>query len=100
MDAEGGKPDQARMTAVTTALSSIVVAICFVLVATTGLRTREPVHLLVFVVAVRLFAMQGRLLLKHWTEILRRKKVFLAFIMILTGRDGFAKIGGGRALAS
>lgn len=86
------KADPAGMTAVSTAASSVVVAVCFILVATTGLRTRDPVHLLIFVVAVRLFAMQGKQLLKHWTEILRRKKVFLSFIMILTGRDGFAKL--------
>ena len=59
--------------------------------------------LIVFVIAVRLFAMNGRQLLKHWAEILKRKNTLFAFAMILTGRDGFGKLeaalGSRRALA-
>ncbi len=94
------KCNETRVSAISAAISAVVVTICFLLVAFTGLRSHDPIHLILFVIAVRLFAMQGKLLLKQWTEILRRRKTLFAFTMVLSGRDGFAKlreVGGGRA---
>ncbi len=94
------KCNETRVSALSAAISAVVVTICFLLVASTGLRSHDPIHLILFVIAVRLFAMQGKLLLKQWTEILRRRKTLFAFTMILSGRDGFAKLrdaGGGRS---
>jgi hypothetical protein len=92
--------NETRVSAISAAISAVVVTICFLLVAFTGLRSHDPIHLILFVIAVRLFATQGKLLLKQWTEILRRRKTLFAFTMVLSGRDGFAKlreVGGGRA---
>jgi len=86
------KRGELRMSALSHFASALIVTLCFLLFAVNGLRTHDPIHLIVFVVAVRIFAMNGRLLLKHWSEILRRKNILFAFAMILTGRDGFAKL--------
>lgn len=93
------KRRESRFTAAIASITALVVALCFLLVATTGLRAHDPIHLIVFVIAVRLFAMQGKQLLKHWAEILRRKNTLFAFSMILTGRDGFGKLRGLRGSA-
>ncbi len=97
------KRNETRISAFSAGISAVVVTACFLLVAFTGLRSHDPIHLILFVIAVRLFATQGKLLLKQWTEILRRRRPLFAFLMILSGRDGFSKLrntGGGRPAAT
>ncbi len=86
------KGNEARISMFSAGVSALIVTICFLLVAFTGLRLHDPIYLILFVIAVRLFVVQGKQLLKQWAEILGRRRTLFAFIMILSGRDGFAKL--------
>ncbi len=86
------KRRESRIAVFSNVVSAFVLAACLFLVARQDMREHDPVHLLLFIIALRLFAMQGRTLLKQWAEILRKKQFLHAFALILTGRDGIARL--------